>query len=192
MLREKFFRKGGRAMSTHLVRFWLAALILICVVTGCNKEQVPPPQPTVLDRDRIKVLDGDSFMYDGDEYRLLGADAPETDSPHLSGNQEPYGTQAKNYLADRIRKATRLEIVTDSEKDKYRRKLAYLIADGENLSAALVKVGLAYESISFYGFGNERMRPYAQSVMAAAASGVKPQFEAPYLWRKAHRKGVGQ
>lgn len=159
--------------------------LLLTGLTGCG-EQIPAMKEVVLDKAKLTVEDGDTFIYDGQRVRMLGIDTPEVDSPYHEGNQEPWGTEASNFLKQKVMVATEIRMIRLAQLDPYDRMLAYLILDGRNVNAEIVEAGHAYESVTHYG--PQGLDKYAAEVMAAAKRQPKPEFEKPWKWRKKHRK----
>lgn len=142
-----------------------------------------------LDTSRLRVRDGDTVAYGDVLIRLLGTDAPERRSPHFPGDQEPYGTRAKEYLEGLLARAKEVRMVRIRDPDPYDRVLAYLYADDVNVNAAMVRAGHAYETVSH--FGNQGLPKEAQEVLDAAR-GVTPAFERPSDWRRRAKAGGGK
>lgn len=91
----------------------------------------------------IKVIDGDTVTLEGGmRVRLLGINAPEIDSRNRTG--EPGGTQAKNWLRDKLQGRHVYLEYDQQQQDHYQRKLAHLhLASGEHINLSLVEKGLA-------------------------------------------------
>jgi micrococcal nuclease len=114
-------------------------LLLGCLLWGCGLERSGPPQEAQVAR----VIDGDTLILtDGKRVRLLGIDAPEL---------EKEGRPA-DFLAHKAKAA--LAQLTEDQKvrleydqlryDHHGRVLAYpFLADGTNVSAEMVRQGLA-------------------------------------------------
>jgi endonuclease YncB( thermonuclease family) len=183
------------SMSTIHCRTWretwnrIAAaclsLVLIFGLLGCGTK-IPSMQEVLLDKTKLEVEDGDTFVYDGQSVRMLGIDAPEIDSPYHEGNQDPWGTEAKEVLQQKVSQAAEIKMIRIPENDKYDRMLAYLILDGRNANALMVEAGMAYESVTHYGA--QGLEKYAVEVMKASKYQEKPEFEKPWEWRKKHKK----
>lgn len=162
-----------------------------------------------LRKDRVVFDDGDTISYPfaseeglgADdklvEFRLLGLDTPETFHPHHGiFYDQPKGQEASQLIKDRILASRSLELVTRGEFDKYRRILAHLLIDGENIAVTQIKAGLAYESIS--PFGDNGFPEMAQEIMDAwenhspirqdIKAGRTPAVLNPYLWRKRNQQ----
>ena len=88
------------------------------------------------------VVDGDGLVIRKTHIRLFGVDAPEMN--------HPYGQQAKWALVSLCkRQAVRAEVVT---QDTYGRVVARCyLPDGRDLSAEMVKLGLAIDWPKFSG-----------------------------------------
>ena len=99
----------------------------------------------------------DLYCYDGDtcyvtvdetntKIRLLELDTPEISKPKCNTELQ-LGLKARDYLNDLIDNATTIEFKTDYTEDYFGRILAYLIVDGEDVSAKIVKnnLGVVYD-----------------------------------------------
>jgi endonuclease YncB( thermonuclease family) len=162
---------------------------------GCGAGEARPGKPTCthspseagvsgesVDPSELTVVDGDSLLLGDEKIRILGVDAPECPSDYYKGSQEPHASQAKDFVKELIAGAKSACIVRLDTKDKYHRTLAYVFLDERNVSAELVREGLAYENLTFYG--HQSLKPYAMEVMDAVKVGKKPEFEAPHLFRR--------
>ena len=91
----------------------------------------------VLDGDTIRVARGE----DTDTVRLLGINTPETHHPRKP--VECFGPEAAAYTDAQLRgRAVGLEADIE-ERDRYDRRLAYVIVDGERFNDELVRRGYA-------------------------------------------------
>jgi endonuclease YncB( thermonuclease family) len=184
--------------SRHRTRFYVARVLFATVAAawfialpGCRDEAPAGYRPTheqayYLDVGRIQFDDGDSFMLDGEPVRILGMDTPETRSPAVGiMEDQPYGPAAAESTRVLMTRATLLEWVPDGE-DLYGRRLAHVLVDGELLSIKLIEMGLAYETVSY--FGDSGYPELADLILKASLTAPKPQFEPPYQWRKKHQK----
>lgn len=88
------------------------------------------------------VVDGDTIVIQKTQIRLFGVDAPELDHPH--------GKNAKWALVNLCKgKTIRAEVI---EQDAYGRTVAKChLQDGRDLSAEMVKLGLAIDWPKFSG-----------------------------------------
>lgn len=96
----------------------------------------------VMLRGRAYVVDGDTLVIDKTQIRLFGIDAPELD--------HPYGKKAKWALLDLCKGRTiHAEVICE---DAHGRTVAKcLLGDGRDLSAEMVKAGLAIDWPKFSG-----------------------------------------
>jgi micrococcal nuclease len=108
-----------------------------------------PPVGTVI-RGRALIVDGDSLVIQGADIRLFGVDAPEL--------AHPYGKTAKYALIKLCKGQTiRAEVVmTDAHGRTVSR--CYL-EDGRDLSAEMVKLGLAIDWPKFSGGVYRHLEP---------------------------------
>jgi micrococcal nuclease len=91
----------------------------------------------VVDGDTIHVARGDAT----DTVRLLGVDTPETHHPRKP--VECFGPEASAYTDSQLRgRAVHLEGDIE-ERDRYGRRLAYVIVDGERFNDDLLRRGYA-------------------------------------------------
>ena len=89
--------------------------------------------------------DGDTcyVTIDGQDakIRLLELDTPEITLPKCDAELE-LASKARDFVNNLIKDAKSIEFETDYERDYYGRILSYLIIDGQDVSALLVKKGL--------------------------------------------------
>lgn len=111
---------------------------------------VPPPRPQIVVRQSIEikvvevrevrgpawVVDGDTLDIQGIRIRLAGIDAPELD--------HPYGKNAKWALVN-LCKGQDVRAVFDGKLSHERTVATCYLADGRDLSAEMVKEGLAID-----------------------------------------------
>ena len=99
----------------------------------------------------------DRYCYDGDtcyvtvdgtntKIRLLELDTPEISKPKCEQELE-WGLRARDFINNRIENAQTIEFKTNFELDWFGRTLSYLIIDGKDISAELVKnnLGVVYK-----------------------------------------------
>ena len=96
----------------------------------------------------------DRYCYDGDtcyvtvdgantKIRLLELDTPEISKPKCEQELE-WGLRARDFINNRIENAQTIEFKTNFELDWFGRTLSYLIIDGEDISAELVRNNLGF------------------------------------------------
>ncbi|MFW6147726.1 MAG: thermonuclease family protein [Thermodesulfobacteriota bacterium] len=140
----------------------------------------------VMDKEAIVPDDGDSFFYKNRPIRILGIDTPEiVHEEHGIYEDQPYGPQAARFTFRLLKEAETVEYLPYGP-DKYGRLLAHVFVDGELLAVHLLRAGLAYENVSYYG--DNGYPDLAQRLLEAAENSPAPQFEQPYLWRRKHQK----
>lgn len=173
-------------MSSLVGAAILGTLAYYYLRTGRDTEKQSPRQSYICPHEMIKHDDGDSF-YCGDKYiRILGLDTPEIAHPeHGIFQDQEYGKEALGLTNKLLDEAERVTIFED-KKDKYGRTLAHVLVDGELLAVKLIKAGLGYETISFYG--DNGFSEFAKQIKDAAETSSKPKFEEPHLWRKKYQK----
>lgn len=98
-------------------------------------------KPRIL-RGAAYVIDGDTIRIGKTQIRLFGVDAPEL--------EHPYGKRAKWALHKLCKNQTILAEVLD-EDDHGRTVARCLLSDGQDLSAEMVKLGLAIDWPKFSG-----------------------------------------
>ncbi len=173
---------------TKRIVFSLLVLLLVC---GCREETRPVYRPShqharFLDIQKVQFDDGDTFLLDGKPIRILGIDTPETKSPSVGiFEDQPFGPAASESTRVMMSRATLLEWVPDGV-DHYGRRLAHVLVDGQLLSIELLRMGLAYENVSY--FGDNGFPDLAAQILEASKIAPKPAFEQPYRWRKKHQK----
>ncbi|WP_157154612.1 thermonuclease family protein [Brachyspira murdochii] len=95
-----------------------------------------------LDKDLIKVSDGDTIKYKNNYYRFIGVDAPEL--------KQNYGTNVKNYVIEKINNASNVSMLVSSY-DIFGRILCHLFIDDVPLAYYMIKDKQAKETIMKYG-----------------------------------------
>lgn len=138
-----------------------------------------------IDKSAIRPDDGDTFFYQDLTIRILGMDAPEiVHKEHGIFEDQPYGRKAAAMTADVLKKAGVVEYLP-FQNDKYGRVLAHVFVDEELLAVRLIRAGLAYETISYYG--DNGFPKLAERILRAARKSPRPPFERPYRWRRKHQ-----
>ena len=93
--------------------------------------------------DNLKVIDGDTIVFNGEKIRFSGIDTPELRQTCMKGDQKVFcGIFAKMLLVKKIGNETPKCI--SEGKDAYKRTLAECFINGESLSAFLVRSGYAF------------------------------------------------
>lgn len=160
-------------------------------IAGCRDDapagyRPAHPNAQYIDIGRIRFDDGDTFLLDGNPVRILGIDTPETMSPSVGiMEDQPFGRAAAESTRSLMTAASVLEWVPDGE-DVYGRRLAHVLVDGELLAVRLIEMGLAYETVTYYG--DNGFPELADRILKASLASPKPPFEPPYQWRRKHQK----
>ncbi|OIO73355.1 MAG: hypothetical protein AUJ85_08150 [Elusimicrobia bacterium CG1_02_37_114] len=170
----------------YFYSYFYFLLIIFIVVVGCNEEE--KYKFLEMDKNKIGFIDGDTFFYGNTSIRLLGVDTPEIISKEygIYENQE-MGPEAADFTRKEILKANLIQYIP-YEKDEYGRLLAQVFVDGELLAVKLIKAGLAYETVSFYG--DNGFKEFGRQILKTSKKSPTPKFENPYLWKKQHRKSI--
>lgn len=96
------------------------------------------------------MIDGDTIVISGTHIRLAGIDAPEMD--------QPWGRKAKSAMIGLCKgQVVSAEHVGGDDYDRFVAKCT--LADGTDLSAALVKEGLALDWAKFSGGAYRHLEP---------------------------------
>lgn len=152
---------------------------------GAEKQHKGKATVFRMDRSAIRPDDGDTFYYKNVIIRILGIDAPEIiHKEHGIFEDQPYGRKAAAMTIGILRKARVIECLP-FQNDKYGRLLAHVFVDGELLSVRLIRAGLAYESVSYYG--DNGFPDLAERILKAARESPRPPFQVPYRWRRRHQ-----
>lgn len=121
--------------------WWLAgtlALILAC--SSATAADAPAPMP--LAAAELTVVDGDSVAIEGQEWRLIGLDAPETARANCEGERRA-GLFAARRLAALIGSGAAIVMHPTGTRDRHRRPLGRLEIGGADVAATLIEEGYA-------------------------------------------------
>ena len=159
-------------MPRHLKWWWITATFCSQVWAGQLVGQVVG----VADGDTITVADGNTERF---VVRLAGIDAPEKD--------QPFGAEAKaNLNTLTLNKAV---IVDWHKRDRYGRLVGKVTVDGNDISLAQIRAGLAWHYKDYQSEQSAADRhAYAQEELLARQSqrGLWSTAEptSPWEWRK--------
>ncbi len=95
----------------------------------------------------ITVVDGDTINYGDLKIRMIGLDAPESNTSRY-GYIECFGKEASDHLKTLLKNAKEITIEKDptqGETDKYGRTLAYVFFNGINMNTQMILDGFAFE-----------------------------------------------
>lgn len=99
--------------------------------------------------ENVRIIDGDTFDFGEERYRLFGIDAPEVGQRCLNQNGQPWdcGSAATKALIDLTHNRTlRCEAI---EQDPYGRIVAKCFASGLDLGSEMVATGMAWAFVKY-------------------------------------------
>jgi endonuclease YncB( thermonuclease family) len=107
-----------------------------------NATAFEAPKPLV----RPWIIDGDTIddRAIGVRYRLANIDAPETGDNAKCYNERRRGELATGAAIRLVRAARSVTVRRTWRTDRYGRRVAFVLVDGEDLGSALVQLGLAH------------------------------------------------
>lgn len=133
----------------------LRRLVAACTVVFLPTAALPqtpaaPATPTtaddvpsgIIDRDRMAVIDGDSILVDGREWRLLGFDTPEFADAKCEGEHRA-GLFARRRLIALVLAAQRIEVKFSGRIDSKKRAFGDLLLDGRDVREVMLSEGYA-------------------------------------------------
>ncbi|MBI5560113.1 MAG: thermonuclease family protein [Deltaproteobacteria bacterium] len=131
MVNTSLFSRAGIKNKLFLIAL-VSALFLSALKTPAKT-----PRPEIIYPAVKWVLDGDTIIVEGGErVRYAGIDTPE--------EGEPFYKEAKKRNIGLVRGGrVMLEVCGEKPRDKYGRLLAWVYADGVDVSEVLLKEGLA-------------------------------------------------
>lgn len=91
------------------------------------------------------VIDGDTFVFNGERVRLAGIDAPELSqicTDKATGDTIPCGKAARAFLV-RVLKGAKINCDRIAHRDKYDRPVTRCYANGRDIAQSLVEAGWA-------------------------------------------------
>jgi len=94
------------------------------------------------------VVDGDTFWFHGEKYRIADIDAPETHPPRCAA-EASLGNRATDRLQALLNDGAFQLRAADRETDRYGRQLRIVMRDGQSLGGILISEGLAREWIGY-------------------------------------------
>lgn len=162
----------------------IGAIVFLCalllVTPACRRP------PILMNSDLIHVDDGDTIHYEDETFRIVGIDTPEIKhEEHGLFEDQPCGRKARDATAAIIGSASRIEYLPCGD-DRYGRTLVHLFVDGELLAVKLIRAGLAYETVTYYG--DNGYPELAELILRAVETSPRPEFEPPWKWKRKQRK----
>ncbi len=168
----------------------LISVLIVAIVVGVGsyyeRSMKPaPPAPTRTGEafsGNPRVVDGDSLELAGHRVRLFGIDAPESvqDCRDADGRSYACGRDARNALSDEISGAN---VSCTPVGTSYDRDVSICIANGRDLSEAMVRSGHALELRQHSRGRYTAAEREAQSARRGLWAG---DFQRPSQWRQQH------
>lgn len=140
---------------------------------------VVPIVDAATDQPFVAATDGDTIRVDGVKYRLWGIDAPEMQQACADGWAAGHEAAAK--LRELM--AGRVIICEPRATDRYGRIVALCSADGRDLGADMVSVGMAWAFIRYSSDYVQQERTAARGRAGVHAH----ECERPWDWRARRR-----
>lgn len=131
-----------------------------------------------INKDNIRVSDGDSIYYKNISYRLLGFDAPEVD--------QEYGVIAKNYLDKLIKNSDKI-CISPAEKDIYNRVLCHVYIDDVPIAYYIMISRMGIQTITSYG--DNGFPAIAENILFLSRTQGRLPFISPKKFRAGEKKG---
>ena len=123
---------------------------LLSILIFLSMMSIAQAEITLRQYNNRHCYDGDTCYVTVDgantKIRLLELDTPEISKPKCEQELE-WGLRARDFINNRIENAQTIEFKTNFELDWFGRTLSYLIIDGEDISAELVRnnLGVVYK-----------------------------------------------
>ncbi len=167
--------------------FWLLlTLIVLCYALIGAPDSAPRDDAASVSSDEgvcMHVSDGDTVTVKlggrSEKIRLIGIDAPEL--------KQKYGPESRRYLADRI--LHRKVRVKGNSRDKYKRLLATIYLDEENINLSMIRAGWAWDYVQ-YSMGREYAQAQKEARAARRGLWAAPSAVAPWQFRHPEAYGM--
>ncbi len=131
--------------------------------------------------DKLYVMDGDTFSWNGQTYRLWGIDAPEQKQSCRRGSEDyQCGATARSYLRSLIDPAA-LACEIKPRAIKETRIVALCRVGGEDLAQLMVSAGWA---VDYKVFSKGYYAAVEADARAARRGLWAGEFQSPQAWRK--------
>ena len=129
-----------------------------------------------IDKDLIKVLDGDTITYNNNVYRFIGIDAPEL--------KQVYGKEAKDYVSNLIKNSEKVSMLVSSY-DIFDRILCHILVDDVPLAYYMIEEKLAKETVLKYG--DNGFSEIASNIVYLSKFQGRRKFIDPARYRRENR-----
>ena len=171
----------------------LIAILIVAIIAAIgggvrewhSRPPILPPQQTGgVISGQARVVDGDSLELAGHRIRLFGIDAPEgaQDCRDARGQSYACGREARTALTSTI---GRQSVSCTPVGESYDRNVALCMANGRDLSEAMVRSGHALE---LRRFSNGRYADAEREARNARRGLWAGDFERPSQWRQDHMR----
>lgn len=133
-------------LGSWALRRWLAALLgVFAVFAVCGGAAFAASQIS----GRLSVVDADTFDVGGVRVRLHAVDAPEMDQTCITARRKDWecGLWVTRLVTDRYDGA--LAVCTQTDVDRYGRRVARCEVGGEDLAAWMVREGYAFAYVEY-------------------------------------------
>lgn len=129
-----------------------------------------------IDKDLIKVLDGDTISYNNNVYRFIGIDAPEL--------EQVYGKEARDYVSNLIKDSDKVSMLVSSY-DIFDRILCHVLIDDVPLAYYMIEEELAKETVLKYG--DNGFSEIASNIVYLSKFQGRRKFIDPSRYRRENR-----
>ena len=129
-----------------------------------------------IDKDSIKVLDGDTITYNNNIYRFIGIDAPEL--------EQVYGKEARDYVSNLIKNSDKVSMLVSSY-DIFDRILCHVLIDDVPLAYYMIEEELAKETVLKYG--DNGFSEIASNIVYLSKFQGRRKFTDPARYRRENR-----
>ena len=129
-----------------------------------------------IDKDLIKVLDGDTIAYNNNLYRFIGIDAPEL--------EQVYGKEARDYVSNLIKNSDKVSMLVSSY-DIFDRILCHVLIDDVPLAYYMIEEKLAKETVLKYG--DNGFSEIASNIVYLSKFQGRRKFIDPSRYRRENR-----
>lgn len=129
-----------------------------------------------IDKDLIKVLDGDTIAYNNNLYRFIGIDAPEL--------EQVYGKEARDYVSNLIKNSDKVSMLVSSY-DIFDRILCHVLIDDVPLAYYMIEEELAKETVLKYG--DNGFSEIASNIVYLSKFQGRRKFIDPSRYRRENR-----
>ena len=173
----------NNTMNYKIICYLLVLMLGFAIIFMATVVKAQPLPGTCYTAKVVRVIDGDTItVYDNSgcfhRIRLAMIDAPE--------REQPFGTEATKKLSELLRQGTvRLKVKCI---DKYNREVAFVYCEGKDVSAEMLKEGMALH----YHMNFDKCEMYDKFEAAAkrCRQGLWSQekIEKPWDFRRKHRK----